>query len=1063
MGFVAASRVAFPMEKKPSLFASLHERRRRETGTASLCAALLVLGMAISLFAQTVQSPPFDPPDQLRDVPLNPDIAKADLELSGQLCRITKLPDGTQQLAYIGHFQMQVGGRQLAADQAIVWLDTFPAPPGVTDDPPPATLRPRNTQVRDLVVYLEGHAEVVEPGGSLTQDNNILVSLRSIGQMTINADVTSHDPLPADSPVLKRGQELRTAWLDSVKKSTASQPAFTVAGAKGQVKPPAKPRPVIRYSALDTQNESRNGMNFITAIGQVYISEGAGNSDEFLEIRADAAVLFVKDEGFGGLGNVLGGSPPSSPEGKSGGTPSQTAESKDEKPSSPAEGGKVADTSPRGKPISPKEIAQATQPAQYVPLTGTLSDSVTAAYLEGDVIITYGNRTVHARRVFYDFASDRAVILDGVVRFFDEERGVPIIVRAKEIWQMNRREVTARSAKLTTSEFNTPMYHIGAERLYLHDTTVRDEQGNAIAMETGTYEAYDTTFNVEGVPIAYWPYTAGDLRRTDSVLKSFDFTINREFGYCLETEWYLATLLGLPEEPKVETVLKMDYFSKRGPAIGLDSNYEGQDYYGFLRTYYIQDWAKTDQLSLFYEPDVPQTERGRALIRHRQFLTDGWELTLEASYITDRNFLEEYFRDEYFYGKEQETVLYLKKQHNTWAFTLLLNYRILEWLTQTQHMPDATFRLIGESILEDTMTYFGEARVGLVQYLADQGRVFDYQRADNTANTPPVFRADTRNELNWPVDIGEIRLVPFVMGRETFWSNSPHKDGTINRYFFTAGVKAQSTYYKVFENVEDDFWDIHGLRHVVKPDAIIFIGQSNQDPMDLTPFDNGIETIAPVSGALLGLRQKWQTKRGPDGQQRVVDVFTLDLEAAIFANEKSQFDPYTDFPRTDGYFYPSRPEESIAQNYARVAFNWQLSDQTLLSGDFKMDMQEFRMATSALTLSVQRTPRLSYFFGYEGIGDIDMNLFGWGFNYKISEKYTLAWRQSYDITRQRCIENTFAVVQKWPRWYTALSVNYDGFQDDYSLNFSMWPEGAPQTTIGPRRFVPLGQSIGLSP
>ena len=44
----------------------------------------------------------------------------------------------------------------------------------------------------------------------------------------------------------------------------------------------------------------------------------------------------------------------------------------------------------------------------------------------------------------------------------------------------------------------------------------------------------------------------------------------------------------------------------------------------------------------------PDTEdRGRYTIRHRQFLPGKVELTIEASYISDPNFLDEYFRHEF--------------------------------------------------------------------------------------------------------------------------------------------------------------------------------------------------------------------------------------------------------------------------------------------------------------------------------------------------------------------------------------------------------------------------------
>ena len=58
----------------------------------------------------------------------------------------------------------------------------------------------------------------------------------------------------------------------------------------------------------------------------------------------------------------------------------------------------------------------------------------------------------------------------------------------------------------------------------------------------------------------------------------------------------------------------------------------------------------------------------------------------------------------------------------------------------------------------------------------------------------------------------------------------------------------------------------------------------------------------------MGLRQRWQTKRGAENRQRVVDFLTLDLEAGFFANDR-------DDELTNGYVSHTRPEESITSDY----------------------------------------------------------------------------------------------------------------------------------------------------
>ncbi len=69
-----------------------------------------------------------------------------------------------------------------------------------------------------------------------------------------------------------------------------------------------------------------------------------------------------------------------------------------------------------------------------------LQDAVTAAYLEGDVRITFtpvnpkaGEQRLAAERVYYEFATDRAVLTDAVIHTLDPVKNIPMIVRARTV------------------------------------------------------------------------------------------------------------------------------------------------------------------------------------------------------------------------------------------------------------------------------------------------------------------------------------------------------------------------------------------------------------------------------------------------------------------------------------------------------------------------------------------------------------------------------------------------------------------------------------------------------
>ena len=124
-------------------------------------------------------------------------------------------------------------------------------------------------------------------------------------------------------------------------------------------------------------------------------------------------------------------------------------------------------------------------------------------------------------------------------------------------------------------------------------------------------------------------------------------------GTGVESRWQLFNLLGVGTPPGFDATLRLDYFSERGPAVGVNLDYEREDAYGLLRSYFIHDDGE-DNLGPLRDNIPDTTERGRFTFRHRQYLPRDWQLTFELSYISDRSFLEEYEESEFDEGKEQD-------------------------------------------------------------------------------------------------------------------------------------------------------------------------------------------------------------------------------------------------------------------------------------------------------------------------------------------------------------------------------------------------------------------------
>jgi len=265
------------------------------------------------------------------------------------------------------------------------------------------------------------------------------------------------------------------------------------------------------------------------------------------------------------------------------------------------------------------------------------------------------------------------------------------------------------------------------------------------------------------------------------------------------------------------------------------------------------------------------------------------------------------------------------------------------------------------------------------------------------------------------------------------------------------------TFSRVFDEIESELFDIHRIRHIVNPHFAAWWAHSNARSTLITPFDEGIETIDDFYGATFGVRQTWQTKRGGEERRRTVDLLTFNLEAGFFGGRVQSWE------QSNGYANPLRPEDSRTRNYVAGDLIYRLSDTTSLLYDFNFDVDDCSFDRHNVALAVERLPRLAYIFGLRHAGDIDMNLLGGGFNYKLTEKHIVTSRTWFDIDSGELGEFADAYVRRLPRWYFAVNFEWDEVFDDFTVSVSLWPEGIPEWTLGSRRFTGLETTTGIKP
>ena len=929
-------------------------------------------------------------------------ISHLPVTLNASKAFLFKEDDGTSTIHLLGDFVLSLGGHTdqlLSSREAVVWITH-----SVVDGRP----------YRQLRTLLWRDARIQEIAGTVTTGPVLFTTLSTTGEIQIEVDDVAYRPY-AESPAYQRGREIRQAFAkDGAPTDTHDErimlgifdPGFGLDGNEG-----VKKRPVVQMRSGGTlrTSEIEPGRRVLTITGGVHISRGTPGSGEYLEIRADSIVVFLPRTDASGTTYSVPAS--------------------------------VSGLAPRRKDSA--EAAPPGHAGSRAMMAGLDNIDVESAYIEGDVLLSIGANQIRADRLYYDFFQDRALILDAVVHTTLVDRNIPLYLRASEIMQLSPREYAASDAILTTSEFYTPHYHVGARRIVLANLTPADPSGRFNGIITGRFRIDGGTLNVGGRPIMLLPHIRGTIDTSETALKGMQVGFSNRFGAELETEWSLFSVLGLETPDGFKGDLNLDYFSDRGPAFGAVVKYERDTYFGLLRSYILSDDG-TDFLGRRRERPSAKDVRGRVLLRHRHYLQDDWELTIEASYISDEGFLEEFFESEFDRGKEQETLLYLKKQVDNTAMTLLVQPRTVDFVTQTEHLPEISYRVIGEAI-GDRVTWYSENRAGVVRFRPADRDVFDIPRDGVREGSGSSARVDTRQEITWQADWGPIRLVPFVSARASAWDDT-RTTGGFTRTFGTVGLRTSMYLSHVYPNVKSTLWDLNGVRHVVKLDLVAWISGSNRDPEDLFPFDDTVEGIDETDGVTLGVRQRWQTKRGAGDNRRTVDFLTLDTEVGIFNGAER-------LERTHGFTSFSRPENSITQDYINNSLIYRVNDRTALLSELNFDLNDGEVDILNIALAVERSPRLNYLFGYRLIEETDSNLISFDMNYRLSEKHTLAIRERFDLDRGRTLDFTVALIRKLPRWFGAISFAVDEAEDDFGVSFSLWPEGLPRAKLGSRRFT----------
>jgi len=784
-------------------------------------------------------------------------------------------------------------------------------------------------------------------------------------------------------------------------------------------------------------------------------------------------------------------------------------------------------------------------------------------YAEGNVIFREDelkidgpgdSRSARAKAAYYDFQTERFVALNGEYQLFLPGFLSPIRVLGDVVQQyrdaltvpgqepvLGPKRIRADSTTTTGSQFATPGYRFDSGSIHL---TLYDPPANPIENPGPAWavDARNNAFFLGPVPIFYWPRFVFEDDDFDPPLRNVNFRTNNIFGIQVLTDWSVFKLIGQRRPPTIlDWNLDVDYLSRRGVAVGSELTWYGRElvpglfgnYFGYFDIWGLRESASdilgpgpaiitnprlnADALLARRQPwpnrlDVPafQDFRGRVLLRHMQSLLpreageslDDFRLQIEAAYISDRNFLEQYYKRIFDSGMDQATLAYLNYQRGNMALTGLVEGNFQDWYTETQWLPKLDYYRLGDSPLGGLLTYSGSTGVAYANIhtasevnnrflfpLPGGGRAFlPFDPVSNTNGAFTALRGHTTHQLDAPINLGVLRISPYAQGQLAGWTNHLRGD-EIGRAWGAYGARASVTAWRAYPEVRDELFNLNGLAHKATLTANYRRAHSSQpldsfavmDDLDDNTYEfvrryfllNSYPTvlppreldprllvlrrqISPITGTTdvldsietvqLSLDQRLQTKRGPLEAPRIVDYMQLNLATTFFPN--AQRDNFG---------------ESLGQTM--YDYRWMIGDRTSIvsSGWFEFyDVTGGRLGPdgqpvtgrglSVVTagLDIRRDPKGSFAIGgsFFDIDTFQTSAFYATIFYWLSPKYYLTASTNYDFSNQILLGTNFALTRIGADTLVTVGLAVDPQRDNYTFGLEVAPRLSPHLQLG---------------
>jgi LPS-assembly protein len=415
----------------------------------------------------------------------------------------------------------------------------------------------------------------------------------------------------------------------------------------------------------------------------------------------------------------------------------------------------------------------------------------------------------------------------------------PYFLTGADVNSISENGYLVYNGTFTTQDSAKPDFHLHARKIRIY------EKDRVIFQYVTAY--------VGKVPIFWWPYLYQSLDN------AFSFTISPAYY----STWgpSLLTQVTFPIRDNIQGRVRLDYFGRRGPAIGFEPTIDyGKDESSRakIKTFYIRD----------QNPDINQTnvprqnvaaDRYRLSLEDRTNFTDDIYATANITKLSDQYVMEDFYQGEFRIDPVPDNVVAVTKTNPFFTLTGIERFQANDFFTTTERSPEVVLDIKRHALFGGPIFYEGETGFANLRLQFPEGSGFENYGTD---------RFDTFHQLTFPnTYFGWLSIVPRVGYRGTYYgktwdlastifvppsnplvpdfilpppttANPVKFDGDTFRSVFNTGAEASFKISRTWENVQSRAWGLDGLMHVIQPFTdFSYVKEDGPNPTSILEFD----------------------------------------------------------------------------------------------------------------------------------------------------------------------------------------------------------------------------------